>query len=121
MSNDLRHLVPAGLAEMVNGQLQISAAGWLCVALTKLYDANAAESDKTWSFDAVAKLLDGARGRGFANTGTLLTLAATGAEARCFAGLAREAMEGATPEEVTAAIGLIRSEEPITRFPEEQE
>lgn len=105
MSNDLMDLVPAGLAEMVNGQLQISAAGWLCIALTRAFDVNAAEDDRARSLASVSKLLDGARSRGFANVGALLTLACAGSEIRCFAALAQAAMDDATPEEVAAAIG----------------
>jgi hypothetical protein len=108
MSNDLMDLVAAGLAEMADGEMQISAAGWLCIALAKAYGADTAEEERTRSTATVSKLLDGARSRGFANAGTLLTLAASGSEVRCFAALAREAMEGATPEEVIAAIGLLR-------------
>jgi hypothetical protein len=108
MSNDFMCLVPAALAEMVDGQLQIGAADWLCIALTKAYDANATEDDRAQSIAAVSQLLDGARRRGFANTGALLTLAANGAEKRCFESLAGEAMNGATAEEVAAAIGPLR-------------
>jgi hypothetical protein len=99
MSNDFMCLVPAALAEMVDGQLQIGAADWLCIALTKAYDANATEDDRAQSIAAVSQLLDGARRRGFANTG---------AEKRCFESLAGEAMNGATAEEVAAAIGPLR-------------
>jgi hypothetical protein len=108
MSNDLMDLVPAGLAEMMGDRLQVSPAGWLCIALAKAYGADTAEEERTRSTATVSKMLDGARDRGFANAGTLLTLAASGSEARCFAGLAREAMEGATPEEVTAVTAPLR-------------
>ncbi|WP_259344366.1 PriCT-2 domain-containing protein [Burkholderia pseudomallei] len=99
---------PGGLVEMVDGQTQISAAGWLCIALGKLYGASTTEGERTRSFEAVSKLLDGARARGFANTNTLLTLAANDTEPRRYAGLAREAMEGAAAEEAAAAISPLR-------------
>ncbi|PQV52922.1 hypothetical protein [Paraburkholderia sp. BL21I4N1] len=111
MSNDFMDLVAEGdLAEMVDGRLQISASGWLCSALIKAYDANVSEDERARSLASVSKLLDGARSRGFANTGTLLTLAANGAEMQCFASLARQAMEGATRGEVAAAVGPIWQE-----------
>ncbi|WP_321899145.1 hypothetical protein [Paraburkholderia heleia] len=66
------------------------------------------EFDKNFRIVAISEMLDGARRRGFANTGILLTLAASGAEARCFAALAQSAMEDATPEEVSAAVGSMQ-------------
>lgn len=108
MSNDLMDLVPAGLAEMVGDRLQVSPAGWLALALTRAYGSDTSEDERTRAVTTVSRMLDGARDRGFANAGSLLTLAASGAEARCFAVLAKEAMEGATSEEVDAAIGPLR-------------
>lgn len=108
MSSDLMDLVPAGLAEMVEDQMQINAAGWLCIALGRTYGTNTAEEERVRSVATVSELLDGARSRGFANIGILLTLAASGSEIRCFAALARAAMEGATAEEVAAALGPLR-------------
>ncbi|NML99650.1 hypothetical protein HHL24_17120 [Paraburkholderia sp. RP-4-7] len=94
--------------ERAQASERVSAVDRLCIVLTKAFDANAKEDDRGRAIGAVSQLLDGARRRGFANTGALLTMAANGAEARCFESLAREAMAGATDEELEAAIGQLR-------------
>jgi hypothetical protein len=108
MSKDPTGLVAAGLADMVNGQMQISPAGALALALKRAFDVDAAEDERARSLASVSTLLDGARRRGFANTGILLALAASGSGVRCFAALAQAAMDRASPGEVSAAIGLVQ-------------
>lgn len=97
-----------GLVRVVDGEVCLSMAGVMCLALSAMHDEDAADDGRAKAAATVEKLLAGARRRGFGKADILLTLAAGGERSPRIVELVREALDGVTAEEVAAAIGPVR-------------
>ncbi|MFP4901159.1 hypothetical protein ACLFKT_18740 [Paraburkholderia sp. BR14261] len=92
-----------GLSTTVNGEVHLSMAGVLLVALGAMHDKDETDNCREKATALVEKLLSGARRRGFGKADILLTLVAGGERSPRVVELARQAMNGATRDEMVAA------------------
>ena len=96
------------LARVVDGEVCLSMAGVMCLALSAMHDDDTTDDGRAAATATVEKLLTSARRRGFGKADILLTLVAGGERSPRIVELVREALDGVTAEEVAAAIGPVR-------------
>lgn len=97
-----------GLVRVIDGEVHLSMAGVMCLALSAMHDEDTTDDGRAAATATVEKLLAGARRRGFGKADILLTLVAGGEHSPRIVELVREALAGATADEVATAIGPVR-------------
>jgi hypothetical protein len=97
-----------GLVKTIDGEVCLSSAGAMCLALSAMHDEDVPADGRAAATATVDRLLAGARRRGFGKGDILLTLVAGGERSPRIVELVREALDGATPEELASAFGPIR-------------